>query len=62
MKRRQSFKAYMKETWKNKVAALVLLFAALLSVILLQDATLMLLAAFVCGPLFTADENVVGPI
>lgn len=46
-----------KETFKNKIAAIALLFAGLVPVMIDGDATFLVLAGCFAVPLFLAKEN-----
>lgn len=50
---------YIQETLKNKIAALLLIFAGVISVIIERDGTFLLLALLMGLPLFFASKNVI---
>lgn len=53
-------KRYLKRTWKNKLAALMLLIAGAIPIWFDGDATMFVLMLMVAIPLFFAKENHIG--
>ena len=53
-------KQYLKRTWKNKLAALGLLFTSMVPIWLDRDATILVLMLIVIVPLFFTSKDCVG--
>ena len=58
-KKMRKFKKYMRRTLKNKLMSLLLTAIAILSVILIKDATAAFIILFIAIPLFFVNENYV---
>lgn len=56
-KRRRSFMMYMQDTYKNKLAAIVLIAISIVPILLDHDATLFMVMIAFAGPLFFAKDD-----
>lgn len=56
-KRRRSFMMYIQDTYKNKLAAIVLMAISIVPILLDHDATLFAVMIAFAGPLFFAKDN-----